>query len=1669
MVPSLAISFFLATLAVFSGFCRAAETFRHLRVVQKKQRPKRSQTSWHLQGGEPHHGYGIENAQVIDLSGGSPGNGSEPVPISVHVNGTVDGPGGEGTNPGFSRCGGSFRFPGRWYRLRLPGSDSNVVGLAVDACNSPINTDVGLLSGDCAGEGRLGGSCSCVGSQAFNERRCGWEKRVPPATVGRGGDEFFLLVSGSLSHGVFSMNVTVTPLPPPPENDEITGALSIPMKGFLVPLEGPQGPLTLSRSSGTVEGSLLASSNNDHVWSGTEWRAGVWYRVEVEEESVLKVEASSDQGTEMSHRVLKGTECLSTPSRRPCSCYRGFRGPALPGTYFVWVFSDSAAALTESSSAFNLTVTTTKLPPAPENDVISGAVAVPIADVPVGTPVSVAGSLLNSSRDSIVCRGSPQAGVWYSVEVNETSALSVAVNPDPAEDEQDDRKPKAYVFEGLQCLSDPSRAPCACLTDGYMGKETQAVRASAATTFFVLVYSDREAAQDENASLFNLTLTATPIPPAPENDAIAKALKIKPLNESVLGPSSGPSPTPARSSATVRGSLFSATLEHPVCAPRLLRAGVWYSVDVNETSALSVAVDSDEAFIRAHVLKGSACLSSPSNNRCICVTSDSRGRRTQTVRAPPDTYLVWVFADGDASLSRSRSAFSLSLSTTALPAPENDSIDRAVNLLMPGQRERAPSPSSAGHGSSLSPTAALSVTLEGSLFGSATDASVCSDDSDRVGVWYSLQVNETSALSVEVTSNEGKLYAHVLKGDACLSSPSSASCSCVSTWTGKEHTLRASAETYFVWVFAHSGTSVSESCSAFKLSVSLLPLPPPPPNYAINAAIPLSLNSPGSFRSVSLNGSFLSSAPTNAPSVCGEGGGEEGAGLWYRADLTERGLLSLRLTLRDTRFVRAESVNVLKGRSCLSDPSSAPGCECVYGVQHRVLSHVILGDASESQSFPVEPDEYFITVFTNDSRKTYNHQQSDFLLEAAFLPVSATVSPTSTELTLDAPVSGEINGSAPHSFSFLPRESGRVAITLCSSRPTSLTVLNGSATVGSADVTVCTGCGEVWVDVNEGERLCVEIPFQGGERREEGGEFFTLSARELPVPPASRWESAFELQGNQTVEFSTSVVPPGLYREGLGVFWFRHRAERQKGLSLTLCREQGRDRIARWEMTRRLAEASCSETGCEFSEERVERDQGGRDLVLQSERVSRDVQEAERCSAWYRSVDPGESVLFGALQTEFPIQSEHAGKLTLNVREFELPRNKHPSTAVVLPLEETMEVETSFAFSMPWQQKSILPANLTDASGLWYRLNFPPGREGRLQVAVGLCSDQMRDVCSDEVTTEARQATLELRVCSDGHTSGGMPPSGGPGNSSACRTVVKRDLNDKLAERNPHLYSKGCSDDGTLQTVLYRGEHLILGVGTFYNDRGRFQLRAREVERGRACVEDPRFEDAEGDGCGLYASHPEFCDAAELWALPSAFGGRSARESCCTCIGRPVPATPVRLLRGRCPQGTRRKLNACLAFDTLPVSEVEFNPVLLSGRTDDSALVDYRSYLFQLFRSDCGPRQSESSAASVSFPASRLNTEFCAEGLGRPGEVRLSAPRLLCGDVDFPLFPVGPNEQCCKLISFQRVAVAPAVSVTGCAASVDGRGQVCERVEARVEGLLLEEAGEGEDDLPDMD
>uniref|UniRef100_A0A0G4HR24 Uncharacterized protein n=1 Tax=Chromera velia CCMP2878 TaxID=1169474 RepID=A0A0G4HR24_9ALVE len=455
------------------------------------------------------------------------------------------------------------------------------------------------------------------------------------------------------------------------------------------------------------------------------------------------------------------------------------------------------------------------------DDGLRGDAIGPSASIRNSFSVSLEGSLAGASPDlkNSECGGSASSpSVWYSFRVPESNS-SWSLTVDTYKSSLDT---VMGLLSGACATANDTGCSCVGTNDNGCGRGTYgsriSSRVSGGSDFLALVRSYNS----EETGTFELTLFATVVPPPSENDGIERAATVQLERE----PTAARNSTLPRSTATVtvEGTLLSTSRDSNVCSERSGRAGVWYRVDINKTSALSVEVTSKEHSMRASVLKGSECLSSPSSPPCSCLTS--RAMKEQTVVASPSAYLIWIFAVEDAAVDERRSAFTLTLAVSVLPPPpENDGIERAATV----QLEREPTAA----GNSTLPRSTATVTVEGTLLSASSDSNICSERSGRAGVWYRVDVNETSALSVEVTSKERSMRTSVLKGSECLSSPSSPPCSCVTDWIRSARAVRASQSTYFMWVFVDDKVALLDRTSTFNRTVSLAVLPPPPANTVI--------------------------------------------------------------------------------------------------------------------------------------------------------------------------------------------------------------------------------------------------------------------------------------------------------------------------------------------------------------------------------------------------------------------------------------------------------------------------------------------------------------------------------------------------------------------------------------------------------------------------------------------------------------------------------------------------------------------------------------------------------------------------------------------------------------------------------------------------------------------
>jgi hypothetical protein len=294
-----------------------------------------------------------------------------------------------------------------WYSFVASGSTQLIT------LSSRFAAAVEVRSGTCAATASE--SCFTVAANA-----------VTGTLVGglTNGQTYFLRVYANGNTQPTPLNATFTlcinPGPPPPANDECTGA--VPITVSTIPNCGPS-------VTGTVENASQSLPATTSCGGGISSAADVWYSF-VASSTSHNILLSSAQGSFVVD-VRSGT-CTASTS---VSCFAVFSGAGQPTvvtgltsgqTYFIRVYSALLTPPAGAGASFTLCLSTP--PPPPANDECAGALTVPVQ---VGTTcvsqttTDITGATTNTTLPLPGCAGNPNQDVWFQVTVPATGTLTV--------------------------------------------------------------------------------------------------------------------------------------------------------------------------------------------------------------------------------------------------------------------------------------------------------------------------------------------------------------------------------------------------------------------------------------------------------------------------------------------------------------------------------------------------------------------------------------------------------------------------------------------------------------------------------------------------------------------------------------------------------------------------------------------------------------------------------------------------------------------------------------------------------------------------------------------------------------------------------------------------------------------------------------------------------------------------------------------------------------------------------------------------------------------------------------------------------------------------------------------------------------------------------------------
>lgn len=213
------------------------------------------------------------------------------------------------------------------------------------------------------------------------------------------GTTYFITISTYPSPQCTPFDINIAACPPPPANDDCTGAIGLTVNPDN--LCGTTTSGTIQNATTSSQASGCSGTANDDVWYSFVATSTAQYI------DLLNVSGST---TDLYHSVYAGT-CGSIGAPLVCSDPNSsIVGGLTPGnTYYVRVYSWGSTI--GQTTTFDICIGTP--PPPPANDDCSGAINVPVNS---GTCSPVSGTVASATPSPVTngCFGSADDDVWYS-------------------------------------------------------------------------------------------------------------------------------------------------------------------------------------------------------------------------------------------------------------------------------------------------------------------------------------------------------------------------------------------------------------------------------------------------------------------------------------------------------------------------------------------------------------------------------------------------------------------------------------------------------------------------------------------------------------------------------------------------------------------------------------------------------------------------------------------------------------------------------------------------------------------------------------------------------------------------------------------------------------------------------------------------------------------------------------------------------------------------------------------------------------------------------------------------------------------------------------------------------------------------------------------------------
>ncbi len=457
------------------------------------------------------------------------------------------------------------------------------------------------------------------------------------------GSTYFVRVynysSANPATTTFTICVT-TPVPPPPANDNCSGAIALTVYGATC------GGATTGNVAGATQ-SLPAITCNS--FSGTA-DDDIWYKfvaTSTAHNITVVGSANFDAVIDLRSGACNGTNinCADATSSGGTEVINA-TGLTIGSTYFVRVYHYGSTV--PATSTFTICITT----PAPSNDNCSGAIALTVYGTTCGGATT--GNVFGATQSlAATCAGTADDDIWYSFVATGTSHI-ITVIGSTSFDAVIDLRSGSCNGTNINC-SDAS---------GSGGTETMtATGLTAGNTYYVRVYHYYNTMP--TTTTFTICITS-PAPPAPANDDCAGAISLN-----VYGASCGGATT---------GNVASATQSLAASCGGTANDDVWYSFVATATSH-NITVVGSANFNAVVDLRSGVC----NGSNIACADSTLSGG-TEVIVATGltigNTYFVRVYDFG--SSAPLTTTFTICVTTPSTTPPSNNNCSGATTLTVYG-------------------------------------------------------------------------------------------------------------------------------------------------------------------------------------------------------------------------------------------------------------------------------------------------------------------------------------------------------------------------------------------------------------------------------------------------------------------------------------------------------------------------------------------------------------------------------------------------------------------------------------------------------------------------------------------------------------------------------------------------------------------------------------------------------------------------------------------------------------------------------------------------------------------------------------------------------------------------------------------------------------------------